>query len=105
MISFSFIEHRLRLAAARQLRHAAATRFRKAYGLEAAQVLLGHRTADVTQIYAERDRGKAEAIMERIDRTLREMQAEVRAIYRFPPLPTDNQNAIEERPADRATPK
>jgi len=49
-----------------QLRHNAATRFRKEYGLEAAQVLLGHRSADVTQIYAERDHGKAVAIMERI---------------------------------------
>ncbi len=38
-----------------QLRHAAATEFRKQYGLEAAQVLLGHSRADVTQVYAERD--------------------------------------------------
>jgi hypothetical protein len=28
---------------------------RRAYGLEAAQVLLGHARADVTQVYAERD--------------------------------------------------
>jgi integrase len=38
-----------------QLRHAFATRVRKEHGLEAAQVLLGHSKADVTQIYAERD--------------------------------------------------
>lgn len=38
-----------------QLRHAAATEIRKAFGLEAAQVILGHSQADVTQIYAERD--------------------------------------------------
>lgn len=38
-----------------QLRHAHATRVRKAFGLEAAQVALGHRRADVTQTYAERD--------------------------------------------------
>ena len=38
-----------------QLRHAFATRVRKDHGLEAAQVLLGHSSADVTQVYAERD--------------------------------------------------
>ncbi len=38
-----------------QLRHAAATKIRQQFGLEAAQVLLGHSKADVTQIYAERD--------------------------------------------------
>lgn len=38
-----------------QLRHAAGTRFRAAYGLEAAQLLLGHARADVTEVYAERD--------------------------------------------------
>jgi integrase len=38
-----------------QLRHSFATRVRKEYGLEAAQVMLGHAKADVTQIYAERN--------------------------------------------------
>ncbi len=38
-----------------QLRHAKATELRKRHGLEAAQVVLGHARADVTQIYAERD--------------------------------------------------
>jgi hypothetical protein len=38
-----------------QLRHLRATEARKAFGLEAAQVLLGHAKADVTQIYAEKD--------------------------------------------------
>ncbi len=38
-----------------QLRHAAATRVRAEFGLEAAQVILGHSKADVTQVYAERD--------------------------------------------------
>jgi len=42
-----------------QLRHAAATEIRKRFGLEAAQVLLGHSKADVTQVYAERDHGLA----------------------------------------------
>jgi integrase len=46
-----------------QLRHTAATEFRRKYGLEAAQVLLGHSTADVTQVYAERDLNKAKEIM------------------------------------------
>jgi hypothetical protein len=34
------------------------TKVRKRFGLEAAQVMLGHQNADVTQIYAERDREK-----------------------------------------------
>ncbi|BBO35556.1 tyrosine-type recombinase/integrase [Lacipirellula parvula] len=38
-----------------RLRHSYATRVRKECGLEAAQVALGHSSADVTQIYAERD--------------------------------------------------
>ncbi len=42
-----------------QLRHTFATSVRKHHGLEAAQVLLGHAGADVTQVYAERDADKA----------------------------------------------
>jgi integrase len=38
-----------------QLRHTFASRVRKQYGLEAAQVTLGHARADVTQVYAERN--------------------------------------------------
>jgi integrase len=38
-----------------QLRHNHATAVRKAYGLEAAQVALGHAQASITQVYAERD--------------------------------------------------
>lgn len=38
-----------------QLRHTFATRVRKQHGLEAAQVLLGHARADVTQVYAEKN--------------------------------------------------
>ena len=41
-----------------RLRHTFATAARAAYGLEAAQVLLGHSRADVTQVYAERDVAK-----------------------------------------------
>lgn len=42
-----------------QLRHSAATEIRKQFGLEAAQVTLGHARADVSQVYAERDYTKA----------------------------------------------
>ena len=38
-----------------QLRHLYATEVRREYGLEGAQVGLGHDRADVTQVYAERD--------------------------------------------------
>lgn len=38
-----------------QLRHTTATEVRHRFGLEAAQVVLGHSKADVTQIYAERN--------------------------------------------------
>ena len=42
-----------------QLRHNAATNIRKQYGLDVAQVILGHSSADITQVYAEVDRIKA----------------------------------------------
>lgn len=45
-----------------QLRHARGTEIRQQYGLEAAQVSLGHSRADVTQIYAKRDRELAEKV-------------------------------------------
>jgi integrase len=38
-----------------QLRHSAATEVRRRFGLEAAQVILGHSQANITQVYAERD--------------------------------------------------
>lgn len=38
-----------------QLRHSRATEIRRDFGIEAAQVSLGHVHADVTQIYAERN--------------------------------------------------
>ena len=46
-----------------QLRHARATEIRSKYGLEAAQVILGHASADVSQVYAERDFSLALKIM------------------------------------------
>lgn len=42
-----------------QLRHTAATELRKEFGLEAARVILGHRSASITEVYAELDRAKA----------------------------------------------
>jgi site-specific recombinase XerC len=42
-----------------QLRHTAGTEIRRRFGLEAAQTVLGHSKADVTQVYAERDFAKA----------------------------------------------
>jgi hypothetical protein len=49
-----------------QLRHSAATEIRKLFGLEAAQVILGHSRADVTQVYAERDSAKAIKVVRKI---------------------------------------
>ncbi len=46
-----------------QLRHSAATAIRARFGLEAAQTVLGHARADVTQVYAERDIAKVHAII------------------------------------------
>jgi integrase len=47
-----------------QLRHAKATEIRRAAGLDAARVVLGHRSPQVTEIYAEIDASKAAEIME-----------------------------------------
>ena len=49
-----------------RLRHSAATLIRRQFGLEAAQVTLGHASADVSQIYAERDYGLAADVMAKI---------------------------------------
>jgi integrase len=49
-----------------QLRHAAATEIRKKFGLEAAQVVLGHTSADITQVYAERDQALAAEVVRQI---------------------------------------
>jgi integrase len=45
-----------------QLRHNAATAIRKEFGLEAAQVILGHSEIGTTQVYAEQDTAKAIAV-------------------------------------------
>ena len=49
-----------------RLRHAAATEVRRQFGLEAAQVTLGHAKADVTQVYAERDHDLARTVAMKI---------------------------------------
>lgn len=49
-----------------QLRHNFATRMRKQYGLETAQVLLGHTKLETTQVYAERDHSQIREIMEAV---------------------------------------
>jgi integrase len=49
-----------------QLRHTAATNLRKDFGLEAAQVILGHKTLTVTQVYAERNVVAAHTIMAKV---------------------------------------
>ena len=49
-----------------QLRHSAGTAVRRRYGLEAAQVVLGHSNAQVTQVYAERDQQLAADVMREI---------------------------------------
>jgi len=49
-----------------QLRQNYATEVRKQFGLEAAQILLGHTKADVTPIYAERDLSRAAGVAQKI---------------------------------------
>ena len=50
-----------------QLRHTAGTRIRREFGLEAAQIALGHSSALVTDaVYAERDATKVVEVMKRI---------------------------------------
>lgn len=49
-----------------QLRHNRATTVRKQFGLEAAQVTLGHASANITQTYAERDEELARTVARKI---------------------------------------
>ena len=42
-----------------QLRHARATELRKTFGIEIARIMLGHRSAAITEVYAELDKEKA----------------------------------------------
>jgi integrase len=52
--------------AANRLRHLTATRLRKEFGIEAAQIVLGHSNPLTTLIYAERDFGMAAEVMQKI---------------------------------------
>jgi integrase len=49
-----------------QLRHNAATYFRKQHGLEVARVLLGHKHAAMTEVYAEADSERAVEVVAKI---------------------------------------
>lgn len=49
-----------------QLRHNAATRLRKEFGLDAARAILGHSSLDMTETYAELDATKAADVMDRV---------------------------------------
>ncbi|MEZ6121348.1 MAG: hypothetical protein R3C28_33000 [Pirellulaceae bacterium] len=48
------------------LRHSVATEVRRQFGVEGAQVILGHSSADVTQVYVERDLKLAEGIARKL---------------------------------------
>lgn len=49
-----------------QLRHNRATELRKEFGIDAARIILGHSSPQVTEIYAELDHAKAEEIMAQV---------------------------------------
>ncbi len=49
-----------------QLRHTAATRIRKEFGLDAARAVLGHRTLNMTNEYAEIDKMLAEKVLKKL---------------------------------------
>ena len=46
-----------------RLRHSAATRLRREYGIETARIALGHNSPQITALYAEADREKVRAVM------------------------------------------
>ena len=50
-----------------QLRHVAGTELRRKFGLEVAQIVLGHSSAQITDaVYAERDMGKLLEVMKQV---------------------------------------
>jgi integrase len=49
-----------------QLRHTKATEIRREAGLDAARAVLGHRSPQVTEVYAELDTSRAAEVMERL---------------------------------------
>ena len=46
-----------------RLRHSGGTRLRKEYGLEVARAVLGHQSAEITEVYAGMDTTKAIQVM------------------------------------------
>lgn len=51
---------------ANQLRHTAATRIRREFGIEAARVILGHQSSKTTEIYAETDKKHAISVIRQL---------------------------------------
>jgi integrase len=49
-----------------QLRHTAATKLRREYGLDVARAVLGHRSPQITELYAELDTSRAAEVMEKL---------------------------------------
>jgi integrase len=49
-----------------QLRHSCGTRMRHDFGLDVAQLVLGHQSVDVSQVYAHANRTKAMAVMAKV---------------------------------------
>jgi integrase len=49
-----------------QLRHTKATEIRREAGIDAARAVLGHRSPQITEVYAEVDANKAAAVMEKL---------------------------------------
>jgi integrase len=49
-----------------QLRHAAATNLRKEFGVEVARIILGHKSAVTTEIYAQADRERAAEVVSKV---------------------------------------
>ena len=59
-------KHNLKSWPPNQIRHSAATRLRKEIGIEAARVVLGHRSVSTTEIYAESDVNRAIEAMRKV---------------------------------------
>ena len=49
-----------------QLRHNVATELRREFGIEPARIILGHRSAAITEVYAEKDEQRAIEAMVRV---------------------------------------
>jgi hypothetical protein len=49
-----------------QLRHNAATELRREFGIEAARIILGHQSAAITEVYAEKDEEQAIEAIKRV---------------------------------------